>query len=93
MASKYKRTVVGSVLKSKEAGKPDYIKIREDVSLKKGDILRLESKKSQLDSLESALSANKLSAEMGVKARERIEKMPEWVRFEVVQLSTNDSTK
>ena len=54
MAGKFKRTVIGSVCKPKEAGKPDYIKVRDDVTLKKGSILRLESKKSRLEDLDRA---------------------------------------
>jgi hypothetical protein len=82
--AKAKRSVVGSVCKSKDSGKPDYIKIRDDMSLKKGQILRLESKKYQLESLQGAVSAGKLSSELGEKIRERIEKIPDWVRFEIV---------
>jgi|DEB19_MinimDraft_3_1074340.scaffolds.fasta_scaffold66083_1 hypothetical protein len=82
--AKSKRSVVGSVCKSKDAGKPDYIKIRDDMSLKKGQILRLESKKYQLESLQGAVTAGKLSSELGEKIRERIEKIPDWVRFEIV---------
>lgn len=82
--AKAKRSVVGSVCKSKESGKPDYIKVRDDLSLRKGQILRLESKKYQLDSLQNAVSAGKLSSELGEKIRERIEKIPDWVRFEIV---------
>lgn len=89
MAGKYKRTVVGSVCKPKEAGKPDYIKMREDVSFKKGDILRLESKKFQLDSLDQAVASGKLTGELAAKRKESIEKLPEWVRFEVVRLVQN----
>jgi hypothetical protein len=82
--AKSKRSVVGSVCKSKDAGKPDYIKIRDDMSLRKGQILRLESKKYQLESLQGAVTAGKLSSELGEKIRERIEKIPDWVRFEIV---------
>jgi hypothetical protein len=86
--AKSKRSVVGSVCKSKDAGKPDYIKIRDDMSLRKGQILRLESKKFQLDSLQGAVSAGKLSAELAEKIRERIEKIPDWVRFEIVAVES-----
>jgi hypothetical protein len=82
--AKAKRSVVGSVCKSKDSGKPDYIKVRDDLSLRKGQILRLESKKYQLDSLQNAVTAGKLSSELGEKIRERIEKIPDWVRFEIV---------
>lgn len=86
--AKAKRSVVGSVCKSKDTGKPDYIKVRDDMSLRKGQILRLESKKYQLDSLQNAVSAGKLSSELGEKIRERIEKIPDWVRFEIVAVES-----
>lgn len=88
--AKAKRSVVGSVCKSKDSGKPDYIKVRDDMSLRKGQILRLESKKYQLDSLQNAVSAGKLSSELGEKIRERIEKIPDWVRFEIVAVESTE---
>lgn len=86
--AKSKRTVVGSVCKSKDAGKPDYIKVRDDMHLKKGQVLRLESKKFQLDSLQGAVSAGKVSADLSEKIKERIEKIPDWVRFEIIALES-----
>jgi hypothetical protein len=86
--AKSKRSVVGSVCKSKEAGRPDYIKIRDELTLRKGQILRLESKKFQLESLDSAVSSGKLSSDLGDKIRDRIEKIPDWVRFEIVAVET-----
>lgn len=83
---KLKRRVIGSVVKAKE-GNGSYIKIREDVVLKKGQSLRLESAKAQLTSLETAVSAGKLSEEMAEKVRERISKIPSYVMFEIIQLS------
>lgn len=84
MANKQKRRVIGSVIKNRESGKPDYIKVREDINLAKGQILRLESKQFQLKSLEQAVSENKISADYGAKVKERLEKIPDFVRFEVV---------
>lgn len=78
--SKKRRQVVGSVCKSKDGG-PDYIKMRDS-----GKIYRLESAKQQLDSLEKAVADGKLSPDIGDKVRERIEKIPAWVRFELVEL-------
>lgn len=83
---KYKRRVVGSVCKSKTDGQPDYIKIREDLVLKKDQTLRLESKKFQLSSLDSVVAAGKLSPDVADGIRERIEKIPDFVRFEIVAL-------
>ena len=82
--AKSKRVVVGSVCKSKDSGKPDYIKIREDMTLRKGQTLRLESKKFQLDSLQSAVGSGKISPDLSEKIKERIEKIPDFVRFEVI---------
>lgn len=77
---KLKRQVVGSVCKSKDGG-PDYIKMRDS-----GKVYRLESAKQQLDNLEKAVSEGKLSEDIAGKVRERIEKIPSWVRFELVEL-------
>lgn len=79
-----KRKVIGSVCKAKEAGEMDYIKIRDDVMFKKGASIRLESKKSQLENLEKSVNAGKLSGEIVESIRERINKTPDWVRFELV---------
>lgn len=88
--AKSKRTVVGSVCKSKDAGKPDYIKVRDDVVLKKGQVLRLESKKFQLDSLQGAVTSGKVSGDLSEKIKERIEKIPDWVRFEIIALESQE---
>lgn len=93
--AKYKRMVVGSVLKSKTDGDPDYIKIntnlKSDLVLKPGQTLKLESGKFQLKSLQAAMSAGKISEEMGKEIEERIKKIPEWVRFEVILLEKKDN--
>jgi hypothetical protein len=83
----YKRLKIGSILKSREEGKPDYIKIDTDIVLKKGDSLSLESKKSKLASLEKNIENGKLSGDLADKIREGIEKMPEFVRFEIVKVT------
>jgi len=85
--AKWKRRTIGSVVKSKEAGEPDYIKIGDDVVLKKGDTLRLESKAAQLRNLEEGVQAGRLGEETASKIRERLDRFPEWVRFEIVQLT------
>lgn len=84
--AKMTRKVIGSVVKAKEAGKSDYIKIRDDINLRKGQTLRLESQKYQLDSLLGAVKAGKVSEEMGEKIKERIDRIPDFVRFEIVLL-------
>ena len=57
-----------------------------DVSLKQGDIIRVENKKFQLASLEGAVQAGKLSEEQAEKARERINKIPDFVLAELIVL-------
>lgn len=89
MAGKYKRVTIGSILKSKDATKPDYVKIKTDVTLKKDQTLRLESQKFQLASLEEAVAAGKVKPDTAEVIKERIEKMPTWVRFEIVMLEEN----
>lgn len=82
MAKKF-RKVIGSVVKSQDASKPDYIKISQDVVLTKGMFLNLESKNQQLASLEAAVASGKLKEEYAAKSRERIERIPPFVRFEI----------
>lgn len=81
--AKKKRMTVGSVLKSKpdkdgNVG-PDYIKMGDK-------FYKLESKKFQLESLEQAVAAGKLGEDVAKKVRERIEKIPDFVRFEIIEL-------
>ena len=79
-----KRIQVGSIMKGKE-NKGDYIKITEDVTLKKGDFLNLENKASKIASLNAAIESGKLSQEVGQKLLENAEKMPDFVRFEITK--------
>ena len=86
--AKLKRKTVGSILKNKDKSKGDYIKIgQNDVVLKAGSVLMLESKASQLKSLEAAIESGKLSGELADKLKARAEKIPDFVRFEIVQLT------
>jgi len=101
--AKSKRTVVGSICKSKDSGKPDYLVLRGNTAEElaralmkadktKGISLKLESKKFQMDSLDQAVSSGKLSGDLAEKIKsERIAKIPEWVRFEVVLVETSSS--
>lgn len=81
--AKTRRVEVGSVVKSKEKGKPDYIKVSQDVVLKKGQYLNLETKADRLASLDAAVESGKLNEEIAAKIRENVEKQPDWVRFSV----------
>jgi hypothetical protein len=88
MAGKLKREVVGSFYKSKDDAKPPYLKFRTAVTLKEGDIIRVENKKFQLQSLQGAINAGKLNGEIAEKAKERIEKIPDFVIAELVVLKS-----
>lgn len=60
------------------------LKIDQDITLKAGSYLNLENKAYKLASLEA--NKAKMSEENYEKALERINKMPEWVFFEVISL-------
>lgn len=79
-----KRIQVGAIYKGKE-NKGDYIKIEEDITLKKGEFLNLESKASQIASLTKAIEEGKLSPEVGEKMLANAEKMPEFIRFRITK--------
>jgi hypothetical protein len=85
--AKFKRTVIGSVVKNKDPKKPDYIKVNGAHTLTDGQYLNLESKKNQLESLEVAIAGGKISGDNAEKAKERINKIPDFVRFQVVAVS------
>lgn len=89
----WKRTKVGSVLKDKEWDNEDspkyrssYIKFGRDASFKEGDCINLESAKKQLESLEDAVGRGVLSEEKAVEIRERINKIPDFVLFEMIKV-------
>ena len=84
--AKQKRVIVGSIIKNKDNTKPDYIKMDKDVVLKKGQYLNLESKKLQIEKLEAAGKAGKLSEDLVEKMKANLEKIPDFVRFQIVLL-------
>jgi len=55
------------------------------VNLKKGDFINLENKALKLASLEA--NKNKMSEEVYNSAMERIEKMPDFVQFELIRVT------
>jgi hypothetical protein len=89
-----KRIVYGSVLKSTKEGSTDYIKLRKDTAdtlltaLKganeKGLALSLESKTHRIESLNKAVDDGKVTVEKAEEIRGYIDKMPDFVRFEIV---------
>jgi hypothetical protein len=88
--AKFKRTVIGSVVKSKDPSKGDYIKVTGSHVLSNGQFLNLESKATQLASLEAAIAAGKISGDNAAAAKERINKIPDFVRFQVVAVAKED---
>jgi hypothetical protein len=80
-----KRKTIGSVIKGQN-GKPDYIKISNDVVLSKGQYVNLESKAGKIKGIKEAVDAGKLSPDTGAKMLESAEKIPEFVRFEMYVL-------
>lgn len=75
-----KRQVIASVVKSQDPSKPDYIKMRDT-----GECFSLESPKQQREKLEEAVKNGKITEEYAQKVRERLDKIPDFVRFEVVK--------
>lgn len=65
------RRVVGSVLKAKEKGKPSYIKMNEDVVLKKGQYVNLENEASEIAGIKAAVAAGKLTEDYMEEAIEK----------------------
>lgn len=88
--AKWNRAQIGKIVKKSEDRQrfPDVkefsLKIDQDITLKAGSYLNLENKAFKLASLEA--NKDKMSEENYEKAVERINKMPEWVFFEVVHL-------
>ncbi len=84
------RRQIGSVVKKSEekqkyAGVKEFsIKITEDITLKAGEYLNLENKAFKLASLEA--NKGKMSEEVYEKALERINKMPDFVFFEIIKV-------
>lgn len=85
------RQKLGQVYKSKDPNKSNYIKIdllgKDSVTLKHGQYVQVESKAYQLKSLDAAVEAGRMSAENAEKAKERVNKMPDFVLGELILLS------
>ena len=102
--AKYKRTKIGSILKGKQVEgedgkplfkdgkpvmKPDSFKVFGNHTLLDGQYLNLESKADQLRNLEKGIASGKLTGDVIEKIRERLNKIPDFVRFEVIKLDSN----
>lgn len=87
---KWNRTKIGKITKkSKDKQRfenvPEFsLFIENDITIKGGTYLNLENKAFQLASLEA--NREKMSEENYEKAKERINKMPEFVFFEVLKV-------
>lgn len=91
MASNYKRTVVGSIIKSKDSSKPNYVKfnLRDGgtLTIKNGDTLSAESKVFQLKSAHAAAAKGLITDEVVQKIEARLEKQPEFVIAELIHVT------
>lgn len=91
--SKWKRTVVGSILKSKDDTKPNYLKVnlykQEEIVLKNGQSLQVLSKNFKLKDLQRLRQEGKLDDATLDKMEEQANKMPDFVMAEVVLLERN----
>jgi hypothetical protein len=74
-----KWTKVGTIRKSQK--KSLYLKLDEDLSLKKGAVLQLQDPRVSLDRM---VQAGKLTED---KAKERLAKIPDYIRQEVYLIS------
>jgi hypothetical protein len=83
--AKYKRTIVGSVLKGKD-GKPDYIKIEKEMT---PGFYNLESKKTQLDNIDRLEEEGRMDKELADQIREKINNIKDFVRFQIVKVERN----
>lgn len=72
---------MGSILKSKNNPKESYVKISENVELKKGETLTLQDPRKFVDFL---VEGGHLSEE---DAAERKSKIPDYVRYNLVRIS------
>ena len=93
--AKWTRKVLGSVVKSKDPTKSNYIKmslkhIGGSITLTDGQYINVESKKFQLDQLALGIKEGRLTEELSMKLRERIEKMPEFVLGDLVLLEKGE---
>lgn len=89
--AKKRKVIIGSVIKGRQDEatgklKADYIKVNGEHTLRDGQYLNLENKEYQLKSLEDAVSAGKLSEEVATKIRANIERIPDFVRFQITTL-------
>jgi CRISPR/Cas system-associated endoribonuclease Cas2 len=83
-----KRFYFGKILKGAE-GKPDFLVIDKDITLKEGQFVNLESKKQRLDDLQESVSNGRLSEETASSLREKVNKLSDRVRFSLYIVREN----
>lgn len=87
---KKKTVIIGSVVKARPGpdgkAKPDYIKIMNDVSLKAGQFLNLESKAERQKRLDESVASGKLTGKLVDDIQAGIDRSPDWERFRIVSL-------
>lgn len=94
--AKTKRRKIGSIVKGRD-GKPDYFQayIKDQDGkpgsyvLKDGQFLDLESKAKQLADIKFLVENDKIDADTGKYLTDRVNKIPEYVRFEVIVKEKN----
>ena len=91
MSARWKRTMVGEVKTSPDDPKSFYIKFVADAIFKAGDTVSLQSKQQQIDSATDAFNNGKLSEELLTKITERVNNIPEFVKFQVIKLSKEEA--
>jgi hypothetical protein len=72
----------GSVLKSKKDGS-SYIKISKDIKLEEGEFVNLKAPADEISRVQELMNSGKMGAEQGEKILSRLEKIKEFVRFEL----------
>jgi hypothetical protein len=80
------RVVFGTVRKSDKGS--FYIKFDKDVSFKAGESISLQNKAEELKSLEE--NRSKISEDVYQKQLERIEKKPDWIKFELIRFTKKE---
>lgn len=92
--AKWKKTTVGSILKSKDDTKPNYLKVnlykQTSITLKHGQSLQVLSKNFKLKDLERLRKEGKLDDDTIDKMQAQAEKMPDFVMAEVVLIERNE---
>lgn len=92
--AKWKTTSVGSILKSKDESKPNYLKVnlkdKGTITLKHGQYLQVLSKTAKLKDIARLRREEKLSEDQLNKMEEYANKMPDFVLAEVMLVENSE---